>query len=31
DQIIYSIHRLSNQDYEDVYASTVRNRIARSE
>ena len=31
DQIIYSIHRLSNQDYEDVYASTVRNRLARSE
>lgn len=31
DQIIYSIHRLSNQEYEDVYASTVRNRLARSE
>jgi len=31
DQIIYSIHRLSNQDYEDVYASSVRNRLARSE
>ena len=31
DQIIYSIHRLSNQDYEDVYASTVRNRLARTE
>lgn len=31
DQIIYRIHRLSNQEYEDVYASTVRNRLARSE
>ncbi|MDB4018364.1 1-acyl-sn-glycerol-3-phosphate acyltransferase [Aquiluna sp.] len=31
DQIIYSIHRLSNQSYEDVYASSVRNRLARQE
>ncbi len=31
DQIVYSIHRLSNQNYEDVYASSVRNRLARQE
>jgi len=31
DQIVYSIHRLSNQSYEDVYASSVRNRLARQE
>ncbi|MDG2497137.1 MAG: lysophospholipid acyltransferase family protein [Aquiluna sp.] len=31
DQIVYSIYRLSNQSYEDVYASSVRNRLARQE
>jgi 1-acyl-sn-glycerol-3-phosphate acyltransferase len=31
DQIVYNIHRLSNQKYEDVYASTVKSRIARAE
>jgi 1-acyl-sn-glycerol-3-phosphate acyltransferase len=31
DQIVYSIHRLSNQKYEDVYASTVKSRLARAE
>ena len=31
DQIVYRIMRLSNQRYQDVYASTVRNRLARAE
>ena len=31
DQIVYRILRLSNQRYQDVYASTVRNRLARAE
>jgi 1-acyl-sn-glycerol-3-phosphate acyltransferase len=31
DQIIYNIKKLSNQQYEDVYASTIRNRLARAE
>jgi 1-acyl-sn-glycerol-3-phosphate acyltransferase len=31
DQIVYNIHRLSNQKYEDVYASTVKSRLARAE
>ena len=31
DQIVYRIMRLSGQRYEDVYASTVRNRLARAE
>lgn len=30
DRIVYEIQGLSNQQYEDVYASTVKNRIARS-
>ena len=30
DQIIYEIKQLSNQPYVDVYASTIRNRLARS-
>jgi 1-acyl-sn-glycerol-3-phosphate acyltransferase len=29
DKIVYEIMRLSGQNYEDVYASTVRNRMAR--
>ena len=29
DQIIYRIKELSGQRYEDVYASTIRNRMAR--
>ena len=29
DRIVYDIMRLSGQQYEDVYASTVRNRMAR--
>jgi hypothetical protein len=29
DQIIYRIGELSGQVYEDVYASTIRNRMAR--
>jgi 1-acyl-sn-glycerol-3-phosphate acyltransferase len=31
DQIVYRIRELSGQKYEDVYASTLRNRIARLE
>lgn len=31
DQIIYRIRELSGQTYEDVYASTIRNRMARLE
>ncbi len=31
DQIIYRIKDLSGQRYEDVYASTIRNRMARLE
>ena len=31
DQIVYSIHRLSNQKYQDVYASTAKSRLARAE
>lgn len=31
DQIIYRIRELSEQTYEDVYASTIRNRMARQE
>ncbi len=31
DQIVYRIMRLSGQRYQDVYASTVRNRLARAE
>jgi 1-acyl-sn-glycerol-3-phosphate acyltransferase len=31
DQIIYRIKELSGQRYEDVYASTIRNRMARLE
>lgn len=31
DQIIYRIKELSGQRYEDVYASTIRNRMARQE
>ena len=30
DLIVYNIMQLSNQEYEDVYASTVKNRMARS-
>lgn len=30
DRIVYEIQALSNQQYEDVYASTVKNRLARS-
>jgi 1-acyl-sn-glycerol-3-phosphate acyltransferase len=30
DQIVYNIMQLSNQEYEDVYASTVKNRMARA-
>lgn len=30
DQIVYQIKKLSNQPYVDVYASTVRNRMART-
>ena len=30
DQIVYQIHKLSGQEYEDIYASTVRNRMARA-
>lgn len=30
DQIVYQIKMLSNQPYVDVYASTVRNRMART-
>ncbi len=29
DRIVYEIQHLSGQQYEDVYASTVRNRMAR--
>lgn len=29
DKIVYEIQKLSGQQYEDVYASTVRNRMAR--
>jgi len=31
DQIVYRIRELSGQKYEDVYASTIRNRMARLE
>ena len=31
DQIVYNIAQLSGQRYQDVYASTVRNRLARAE
>ena len=31
DQIIYEIKQLSNQEYKDVYASTIRNRRARKQ
>lgn len=31
DQIIYQIKQLSNQEYKDVYASTIRNRMARKQ
>jgi len=31
DQIVYRIRELSGQRYEDVYASTIRNRMARLE
>ena len=30
DLIVYNIMQLSNQEYEDVYASTVKNRMARA-
>ena len=30
DLIVYNIMQLSNQEYEDVYASTVKNRLARA-
>lgn len=30
DRIVYEIQALSGQSYEDVYASTVKNRLARS-
>lgn len=30
DRIVYEIQALSGQTYEDVYASTVKNRLARS-
>jgi 1-acyl-sn-glycerol-3-phosphate acyltransferase len=30
DQIVYQIMQLSNQEYEDVYASTVKNRLQRA-
>jgi 1-acyl-sn-glycerol-3-phosphate acyltransferase len=30
DLIVYNIMQLSNQEYEDVYASTVKNRMART-
>lgn len=29
DLIVYNIMQLSNQEYEDVYASTVKNRLAK--
>jgi 1-acyl-sn-glycerol-3-phosphate acyltransferase len=29
DRIVYEVMRLSGQEYEDVYASTVRSRMAR--
>jgi 1-acyl-sn-glycerol-3-phosphate acyltransferase len=29
DRIVYEVMRLSGQQYEDVYASTVRSRMAR--
>jgi 1-acyl-sn-glycerol-3-phosphate acyltransferase len=31
DRIVYEVMRLSGQQYEDVYASTVRSRMARQE
>jgi 1-acyl-sn-glycerol-3-phosphate acyltransferase len=31
DQIVYRIRELSGQNYKDVYASTIRNRLARLE
>lgn len=31
DQIVYQIKQLSNQEYKDVYASTIRNRMARQQ
>jgi 1-acyl-sn-glycerol-3-phosphate acyltransferase len=31
DQIVYRIRELSGQNYKDVYASTIRNRMARLE
>jgi 1-acyl-sn-glycerol-3-phosphate acyltransferase len=30
DQIVYHIMQLSNQEYEDVYASSVKSRLARA-
>lgn len=30
DLIVYNIMQLSNQEYEDVYASTVKNRLAKA-
>lgn len=30
DQIVYQIMQLSNQEYEDVYASTVKSRLQRA-
>ena len=30
DLIVYNIMQLSNQEYEDVYASTVKSRMARA-
>ena len=30
DLIVYNIMQLSNQEYEDVYASTVKNRMAKA-
>jgi 1-acyl-sn-glycerol-3-phosphate acyltransferase len=30
DLIVYNIMQLSNQEYEDVYASTVKNRMAQA-
>jgi 1-acyl-sn-glycerol-3-phosphate acyltransferase len=31
DQIVYQIKQLSDQEYKDVYASTIRNRMARQQ
>jgi 1-acyl-sn-glycerol-3-phosphate acyltransferase len=30
DEIMYELQRLSKQDYDDVYASSVKERLARA-